>query len=113
MTCSSTDGTALYGYFNLPLTANAPAWSGEHGMAAARSAFSVFHNIDLPKTAQAVDLTWALPVGAQPLPIPAEILAMVVAVLDRGGSVAMAATCREAILAAIDGFLPFLGGGKA
>jgi len=108
-----TDCTALYGLWNKALTPNAPAWDGEGGMAAARSTFSVFHNVDLPETARAVDLTWALPVGSQPLPIPDVILAAVVAVLDGGGSIAMTATCQEAILAAIDGFLPFLGGGRA
>jgi len=108
-----TDCTALYGLRNEALTPNAPAWNGEGGMAAARSTFSVFHNVDLPETATAVDLTWALPIGPQPLPIPDTILAAVVVVLDAGGSVAMAATCQEAILTAIDGFLPFLGGGRA
>lgn len=113
MTALPTDGTALYGLWNKALTPNAPAWDGEAGMMAARSTFSVFHNLDLPETATAVDLTWALPVGPQPLPIPDAILAAVIAVLDGGGSIALAATCQEAILTAIDGFLPFLGGGRA
>ena len=80
---------------------------------AARSEFTVVHNADRPETASAVDLTWALPIGTQPLPIPDAILAAVVAVLDAGGSVAIAATCREAILTAVDGVMPFLGGSRA
>lgn len=113
MMAAPTDGTALYGPFNLAMTPDAPAWGGRGGMLAARSVFRLFYSADIVDHDGLVDLTWALPAGANPLPIPELILAEVVLILDDGGAVAIAGTCNEAIDTALATLLPLLGGGNA
>lgn len=108
-----TDGTALYGPFNLAMTPDAPPWGGKGGMLAARSVFRLFYSADIVDHDGSSDLVWALPAGTNPLPIPDPILSEVVLMLDDGGAVAIAGTCNEAIDVALATILPLLGGGNA
>lgn len=108
-----TDGTALFGLFKVALTTDAPPMDGRGGMLAARSVFRLFYSADIVDHDGSVDLTWVLPAGANPLPIPDLILAEVVLTLDHGGSIAIAGTCTRSIDSALAVLIPLLGGGNA
>jgi hypothetical protein len=105
--------TALYDARGKALTADAPPYDGDGGMMHVRDVVDVIYDSESRDFDGAVDLIWVLPAGDDPLPIPQAIFGQVVSVLDENGAVAVHATSRDAIFAAVENVTAFLGGGRA
>ena len=106
----------LYNAFGYPVSDRPlPPLKHDPGVLRSRPICRILFDLDQPDAAERTDedLIYALPLGARPHAIDALDLAEMVAVMDRGGRIALHGTDEDAVAAAIDAILRMSGGARA